>query len=349
MEVVYLIGNGFDLSIGLDTAPKAFIESYLEKNNSDSGRKEHVTALVKDMQEQGIETWADFEMESGEYSKRFAEDVGDDAFAYAEACSDLFKHLHEKLSAQNNRVDKAFVEQNSMECIRSLTDFREESEADEQKMIDKLRMAHANEHWIYELLAFNYTDVLDKFVSYVLSEHGEGLAPVVSGTGQKHLIKQVIHVHQSLENPIICGVDDADQIAYEPFRLERAVVETLVKQESQRYLRRDDDTRGFALIDQAKIICVYGMSLGLSDRRWWKAVANHLQQDSEALLVLMSYGLCEETPHTAFAKWKLLEKERNRFFAAAEIENQEQKDVLSKRIIVIPSTAILTIANKLEE
>lgn len=215
-------------------------------------------------------------------------------------------------------------------------------------MFGSLYNAYSNEHWFYNLLSFNYTNVLDRFVSYVKDSTGEILGDVMVGRSQKHLIGKVVHVHQSLEDPIICGVDDVDQIAYEPFRHERVVQETLVKKESQRYQRRDDDEQGFALIAQAKIICIYGMSLGVTDRRWWKAIIERMAVDDEVVFVIMSYDLCEATPHTAFAKRELVEAERARIFDAAEVEDQSQKDDLVERIIVMPSTAMLVIQSKIE-
>lgn len=346
MNVVYLIGNGFDLSLKLDTGAESFIRSFKDKFSQDID--ERVVALVEDMNREGIKTWADFEKESGAYSARYAEIFGDDAAGYVETCSRLFDYLHQMLTIEQARISKEYIEENSLNCMQSLFAFKNEAEAGEKALIESLRQKHSNEHWEYRLLNFNYTNTVDRFVASYKSSNNEILGSVVPGSNPKHVLKDVIHVHHDLNNPIVCGLDDVDQISYEPFRTSDDVLEVLVKQSCQRFLRRTDDEQGFHAIRDAHIICIYGMSLGPTDRRWWKAVLKRINEDPKTLLILMSHSIGSIEAHTVFMKRKLIKEERNRLFDSADLLDEEERKRLSENIIVIPSTNILTITNPIE-
>lgn len=79
-----------------------------------------------------------------------------------------------------------------------------------------------------------------------------------------------------------------------------------------------------SLFNETELFIIYGLSLGMTDRWWWKQIANSLlSTDSE--LIIYSYGT-------------MLEKDevRDRFIEASGIElERKTKDKLYRKIFVV--------------
>ena len=64
MNIVWMLGNGFDLNLGLKTSYKDFYEYYLNVESND--------AIVKQFKQdlsENLDTWADLEFVLGKYSE----------------------------------------------------------------------------------------------------------------------------------------------------------------------------------------------------------------------------------------------------------------------------------------
>lgn len=64
MNVTFLIGNGFDLGIGLKTAYTDFFAVYCSKREGDAP----IIDSFKNQLQDDYETWSDFEKAFGEYA-----------------------------------------------------------------------------------------------------------------------------------------------------------------------------------------------------------------------------------------------------------------------------------------
>lgn len=106
MDVTFLIGNGFDLGIGLKTGYKDFYDVYCQSKSSDSEMLQHFKSdILKEP-----ETWADFESAFGEYASRCknAED-------YMQLFEDFIRHFQyiskmKKALLMIAKLRKCFVE-----------------------------------------------------------------------------------------------------------------------------------------------------------------------------------------------------------------------------------------------
>ena len=73
MNIVYLIGNGFDINIGLKTRYKDFYDYYLALDSS--GDNEHVKKLKEHLKETlstDDKYWSDLEIALGAYTTNFS-------------------------------------------------------------------------------------------------------------------------------------------------------------------------------------------------------------------------------------------------------------------------------------
>jgi hypothetical protein len=75
----------------------------------------------------------------------------------------------------------------------------------------------ATENIFYDFITFNYTTVLDKFIECSLKEYfNNAFSTPNPNNSQKlmfHFLRKIIHIHGTLEDGLILGVDNAEQIA----------------------------------------------------------------------------------------------------------------------------------------
>ena len=72
MHITYLIGNGFDLGLGLKTKFSDFYQHYTKDRSTDP----NIFALQEDIAK-NIENWSDFELQLGRYTESFSANDSD--------------------------------------------------------------------------------------------------------------------------------------------------------------------------------------------------------------------------------------------------------------------------------
>lgn len=92
MNVTLILGNGFDLNMGLPTAYSDFYKYYMLVDSPKS------TNLIKQGIGEKPQTWADLEKSLGEISKQY----GQDSDAYIEA----FENVRDELAKYLTAVDE---------------------------------------------------------------------------------------------------------------------------------------------------------------------------------------------------------------------------------------------------
>ena len=83
MNIVYLIGNGFDLNLGLKTKYSDFIKEYIIPKTEDNLQ----IAKFKGDIAQSEQNWSSAELEFGKYTSRF---FGEDGREYFLNCHEDF-------------------------------------------------------------------------------------------------------------------------------------------------------------------------------------------------------------------------------------------------------------------
>ncbi len=71
MNITFLIGNGFDLNLGLKTSYQDFLDYYLKNTNNDTEIIKYFKNIIKEEQENDIDTWADAEIFLGKITEKF--------------------------------------------------------------------------------------------------------------------------------------------------------------------------------------------------------------------------------------------------------------------------------------
>ena len=314
MNITYLIGNGFDLHLGMKTSPRDFLQNFIEENKDSANRA--ASELARTIQSEGIETWADFEMQLGKHSSHFI-NTESSINEYLEQVEALEVGLHQWLSKENATVTDDFLEETAWDIFSSFADVESILTADGVHVIDRTGPDDT-----LNFLCFNYTSAFSR--AWEIAAAG-----TVATTTRLFRLTGPIHPHGTLGTFLVCGVDGNDQISNNSLRENRRVKEALIKEDMQRADSFNFDLDAMEVIRQSDIVCIFGMSLGHSDRRWWSHIATNLANPSSPLhqLVILSYNLNGANLNIAPSRRRERDKVIDAFICAAEVE-----DSISSRI-----------------
>lgn len=327
-NITFFIGNGFDLNLGLKTKFSDVINEYLKIKTDD--------ANIKKFQEEfdeNYENWSDFEKALGEYTAKFTADNINDLIKQIETFRDV---LIRKFKEEEASIDYA---KNAGKMIsvffKSLTEFNNYLlDEDKQAISHILSASRGNKDIYYNFVSFNYTNVLDKCVQIVKTNVMSTNSLRKSDYNGQYIvdkIEEVKHIHGTLQNQLILGVDNIDQIANEEFKKDGDFLWKMIKPLTNKELKRTTVKEIEDIIDISSIICVFGMSIGETDKTWWKYIVTWLKVDTSRHLVIFYYNenIDKTNPRTIIENRKNVE---NIFFSVVEIVQEQERNQLLDRI-----------------
>ena len=289
MNVLFLIGNGFDLRLGLPTHYKDFLK-YYEVQSPELGAdrrrqeeaikkyKERFFAEMAEREERGEEQWKDLEIALGEFTTAF----GDDADGFC----DFYEDMNRSLEAYLSRCNSFEPTPEEVEKFREdLTYPYRYFKPREEKELCALTIAQA---WYIDVISFNYTSSFECLCQDALLV-GERYYPE-GYSGHPAIYQGVKHVHGSLgEGGILLGVDHGDQIASAQCRQCDDVMDLLLKPQANEGGGTLVDEECLSLIARADVICLFGLSLGPTDQMWWTAIKKRFLDNPEVILLYFHY------------------------------------------------------------
>lgn len=257
-NVLFIIGNGFDLNMGLKTSYKNFLQWY---NNLDSNKdaavqklKEYLRNILDEVEKNNDKknNWVDLELELGKatsiYSK--CED-------FYRAYCDIGENLASYLTLEERKYHDA--ETNRQKAIAH--DF-----IDDVLIFIVNNGLHVEQTVNINFITFNYTLSLDWIIERIKNDNS-----LLSELKNKNIVfNSPHHCHGSLQTGKIClGVNDYSQIANTTmFSDHRRYMEQMIKPMRNDYLKNKDATTSIQLINKADEIIIYGCSLGETDKYW---------------------------------------------------------------------------------
>ena len=115
-KITFLVGNGFDVNLGIKTSYYNFYEWYLKQKNNSEIIKQFKQEIANEIKDKNIpeseRTWADFETGMGKYTSKFTpETVEDFLDCYEDAQESIVKYLKEQLDSFDvDKIPKAELE-----------------------------------------------------------------------------------------------------------------------------------------------------------------------------------------------------------------------------------------------
>lgn len=318
MNVTFLIGNGFDLGIGLKTAYTDFFAVYCSKREGDAP----IIDSFKNQLQDDYETWSDFEKAFGEYAGQAL-----DADCYLKVFENFEVEFSDYLRNEEKNFDNSKIELIAEKMKTALISYYDIRPADREALVKSINGRLAT----FNFISFNYTKCLDECIG-ILRRQPDYVNSIRGN------IQKLVHVHGYTEENMILGVNDETQIKSEILAKNEEVIEEIVKPVQNQIARMNYDSDATRIIRGSDIICVYGMSIGETDKKWWELVMNWLQESSANRLVILQH---RENARFTF-NWKRLVKEvRRRLFSYGNVPDEKRKP-LEQRIHIAVNHDIFT-------
>ena len=140
-------------------------------------------------------------------------------------------------------------------------------------------------------------------------------------------IGEIVHVHGYTDRDLIMGVNDASQIENDEFKQDETVLNELVKPRQNEIIKMNYDYRATQIIKGSRIICIYGMSIGETDQKWWKLIMQWLQMDRNNHLIVLRH----RAPIRLVPVWRrFVEATRNLLYMHGEVSAENQKAIVNQ-------------------
>lgn len=248
MNVLYIIGNGLDISLGMKTDYQSFYDYYSALETKDAD----INNLKANIEAGRYQTWADLEAGLGDYTKYLGNEK-----VFLKCLEHMKRSLETYLTEQFNKRDYSIVN-------RFMNDFYNPEKYLDSKIkerydsfIDGISLPLRD--FSIRIVTLNYTSTLENICSSL-----------------KVPVPELLHLHGSIEDGIVMGVSDEDQIGNEAFRRNRNVTEDFVKPSYNDACLNNNNAICERWIREADMIVLFGTSLGETDRKWWRMVGKQL-------------------------------------------------------------------------
>lgn len=293
MKLIIILGNGFDLNLGLNTRYIDFYDFFITQESLDidilSGMpipSVH-TKLFNMIKEAKDDNWSDLEEFLGDKIKLFS-----DVKCLQKDKSLLENRINEYLERQQRRISFAGVDP---EILRNQLD----------STIERLtkRYGFISNNYEVTFLTFNYTDVIDRVIKTVNQFKN----------GNRIEYKTPIHIHGEIGKTLILGVDNIEQYELGKSNLDIDELKLIMEKP---LLNQNLHSSVLSIIKQelgmADNIIIYGASIGKTDATWWKTISKCLFNNANVRLLILAY-INGGYPSTATTKTVQLKSYKEKF------------------------------------
>lgn len=270
MKILFVIGNGFDIKLGLNTRYRNFYDSY----HSTESSCDAVKKLKRNISSE-YENWADLELGLGQYSEHIADDQ-EGLIVY----KDILYGLQDYLTQEENKYD---YDISGSEKI--LSDFFHPENylrwREKQSIFSHFNRAV---EWRVRVITFNYTKTLEK----VLGNPALPIEVSYENEGVRKLT-HIVHVHGYIGDRMVLGVNDPSQIKNQSWQSNNRLLRRYVKPKHNDTYKLDHERLSSELITYSDVMCLFGVSIGQTDKLWWEKIANRLNASNSTRLIIFYF------------------------------------------------------------
>lgn len=363
MNILWVIGNGFDLNIGLKTGYRDFMKRYYMPQSTPELRKALNKAISLDDfgDFENKDRWSDLEFLLGRVTVRFLDNGQPNYDLFRRIFVEMETLFVQYVSEQATRFkDDMISDEDLSEFRSSLLDFGSRFvDADKARLGD---YRSSREHIAYDIINLNYTAVFDSYLysiveSSAISPNNGNPMLGRRGVGFFDTLGRLLHPHGTSEgnNQIIFGVSDSAQITSSEFLRVPYFEQYYLKQQRNDSYGNSNNTDLSDMISKASIFCVYGCSFGETDRYIWCDIGQRILSNPNSRLVMFSKSLPDRSNHSTLHSYL---KERDELIErivsnltysidpGAGID-QEQLTKLKSQIIIANSSDIFKLKPQL--
>ena len=308
MNILYILGNGFDIAQNMRTGYDDFYQ-YLLKEESGSDLLQKMKQDIKSDIELRRNLWSDMELGFGAFTENVETISELDDLHY-----EIAEHLQSYLKTQNQAFvpTQSQIEKFEQDFINPEIRIHET----DKSVYSKFRRTIDNGVYI-NVMTLNYTDTLEKLLAIKPTSHKK-----VFNTSTQ--VMDICHVHGRLNDTIIWGVDNIEQIKNTYFRTQDDVKPFMVKADCNLAMKSNRHSICERHIKDANLIILFGVSLGDTDMRWWNLIGKELKSRKNIAIIKHVYRPNDVPPDRKY-KMKTVEDESKQ-------ELLEKMNLLSKDV-----------------
>lgn len=322
MNVLYILGNGFDKAVGMKTSYPEFYHYLMENTDNCSDLMQQLKSDIN----ADKKLWSDMEVAFGQFTSKIKT---------AEELENLYFELSDKLQDYLREEENAFTPDKYKN--KFVGDFIHPSKymgaTDRMRYNAFLKMVGVS--CDISVMTLNYTDTLEKLLA--LEKNSD------KKIDNNHYFRQVIHLHGRLGESIIIGVDNEEQIANEELRNNEDVKDFLIKVQSNYTMKQTRHRTCESLISNANLVILYGVSLGDTDARWWKLLGEQFKKRNTISIVQHLYMPNAITPTRQQLLGRIERKQRNCIMEKMGFKKEEWPEDTADRLYFITNSGAFTI------
>lgn len=332
MNVTFLIGNGFDLNLGLATQYPDFLKEYLVTHPDDTSEiktfKEDIQKRDKEDQDNKVDRlWSNAELAFGSYTGEVTAQ-GKTVDTYFERYDDFCLHLAEYLQKQELRF---CADGHGQDFVDSIQNFHAGLTETQKAVIDEAE-AGISGGYVFNFIIFNYTEIIDEIIKDIKENKSKFGNRAIGRTTYTNSIGRVIHVHGTTTKDMIFGVNDESQVdSMELFEgMSPNYLNSLIKQKTNQGNEARIDEKTLEIINSSSCFYIYGMSMGATDAIWWQRIIERMKSASAVHTYIYGYDAPKEILMQR-KRWFYNDKKKEQLLSFASGQTTE----LTERIHVI--------------
>ncbi|MBR5486473.1 MAG: hypothetical protein IKV70_00690 [Phascolarctobacterium sp.] len=320
MNITFLIGNGFDINLGLKTSFSDFLEVYKEPRKDDTDViKKFKTDFLKDEI-----LWSNAELAFGKITEDFYfnnmtdKDFSDCHIDFCERLGEYLEKQESKLKIEENKLHLDFSS-----AIMNPTIGLSKLAA---TTIEFLMSPYGAVN-VFNFVSFNYTRTIDRFVKRIQN--------TAMLNGPLHVRSEggmLIHVHGYTDSEMMLGVSNESQISNKTLFENQYYKSQLIKPLWNNLNENGVDEATYELLKRSDLIYIYGMSLGETDSLWWERIGALLFQNPNLIVVIYVH---KNFSQNRVERDKIIfrESKKDEFLRFAELSDAAKEEI-KKRVYI---------------
>lgn len=271
MNITILIGNGFDLNMGLKTSYHDFLLWYVEEQcKDDTDEVKNFKEKLKD--EFKKDNWSDLELYLGEYSNH-CKNIDE----YGDIIEDILQNLGDYLELQELEIDTQ--EKYNAIDFNKIIDSLDNPFRNLSKTNQKFILGSNDTQFNLEFISFNYTTkVIEKIIDLYYRNSIE-----------------LINIHGTLDDSMLIGLDNIQQIKNKNIlqnidnKDNKEKLQDFIKPIGNSYNLYRRDEKAIEILENSYCIYMYGISLGETDRFWWEKIIDIMLNNLNVKVIISIY------------------------------------------------------------
>lgn len=271
MNILYILGNGFDKAQDMATSYPEFYKYLTESIDNGS-------LLLNQMKQEITQKhtlWSDMEERLGSFTV-----TSNNAEEFENFYFELNEHLQNYLRSESDKFTPTDKLKNKFqEDFLTISKYLGALDKDRYNAFINTHGSSSKDIFVITL---NYTDTLEKILDLNNSTTAKTFSSSI-------YLRNIIHVHGQLGQSIIIGVDNEKQIKNEDFRENDDIKDFMIKSQSNLVMKETRHIQCEKIIGSANVIILFGVSLGDTDAQWWKMIGDNLVKRTNLAIVQHLY------------------------------------------------------------